>query len=95
MLFISFFKTPFIKEQEMETKKTWLETLILALKSRTVWSFILSMISAVVYFKTGGILETVGVDSPDVTFAVEQASLLISALAGLGVPYFRVNLKAK
>lgn len=76
-----------------ETKKSWLEMLIEALKSRTVWSFILSMISAIVYFKTGGILQTIGIDSQDVTFCVEQVSLLISALAGIGVPYFRVNAK--
>ena len=76
-----------------ETKKLWLEMLIEALKSRTVWSFILSMISAVVYFKTGGILQTIGIESQDVTFCVEQASGLISLIAGFGVPYFRVNAK--
>ena len=73
-----------------ETKKSWLEILVELLKSRTVWSAILYTISMLVYFRTGGVLQTIGIDSPDVTAAVNSASFLLSMFSGFAIPYFRL-----
>ena len=64
-----------------------------AIQSRTVWCGIISFISLVVYFRTGVVLESVGIDHPDVIEAVNKVTGVVALLAQLGVPYFRVNHK--
>ncbi len=73
----------------MKEKKGIVEILVKLLKSRTVWASILTVISLVVYLRTGVFLGEVSAESPDVVIAVERVSLILAFLAQLGVPYFR------
>jgi hypothetical protein len=71
-------------------KKTWLEILIAMLKSRTVWSGMLSAIALIVYFKTGYFVGEVAENSPDVTGAIESVSLFFAVLGQIGIVVFRI-----
>jgi len=59
------------------------------LKSRTVWAGILSLISLIVYFRTGVFMGFIGEDSPDVKEAIENVSLIATVLSNFGIAYFR------
>ena len=73
----------------MESKNKYLEAIIVMLKSRTVWSAIASLISLIVFFKTGAFLGEIGIDDESVINATEKVALLITILSNLGIPYFR------
>jgi len=72
-----------------EKKNKYLEAIIEMLKSRTVWSGIASLISLIIFFKTGNFLGEIGIDDPSVIAATEKVALIITVLANLGIPYFR------
>jgi len=70
-----------------------IEILFKVLKSRTVWAGILSLISLIVYFKTGYFIE-VSETSPDITTAIESVSLFLAILGQVGVMVFRLMATA-
>jgi uncharacterized membrane protein len=70
-----------------------IEIMLKLLKSRTVWSGIITTISLVVYFKTGYFIEVTD-SSPEITDAVEKVSLLLAVLGQIGNMVFRLMATA-
>jgi len=74
----------------MEKKeKSFIEALLELLGSRTVWSGIASLISLLVFFRTGTFLGEIGIDDESVINATEKVAMFVAILANLGIPYFR------
>lgn len=73
----------------MEKKKNYVEAILELISSRTVWSGIASLISLLVFFRTGAFLGEIGVDDASVINATEKVAMFVAILANLGIPYFR------
>lgn len=77
------------KKKEEAVSESKLSIIRKLLKSRTVWSGILSLISLLVYFRTGVFMGIIGEDSADVKEAIENVSLIMTILSNVGIGYFR------